>query len=100
MLPAPVIPEVDRLLGQRLGARSRQVFYQGIVEGAYLVADLPRPAYERVAELNRRFADLDLGFVDGAVIALAEALGLSRIATSDRPHFDPVAKALSLHLLP
>ncbi len=100
VLPAPVIPEVDWLLGQRLGARSRQVFYQGIAEGAYLVADLPRSAYERVAELNRRFADLDLGFVDGAVIALAESLGLSRIATSDRRHLDPVAKALSLQLLP
>lgn len=100
ILPAPVVPEVDHLLGARLGAKSRQVFYQGIVEGFYLVADLPGTGYPRVAELNRRFDDLDLGFVDAAIVALAESLGLSRIATTDRRHFEPVAAALSLSLVP
>jgi hypothetical protein len=100
ILPAPVVPEVDHLLGVRLGAKSRQTFYAGIVEGYYLVADLPRDAYARVAELNRRFDELDLGFVDAAVVALAEALGLARIATADRRHFGPLAAALSLELLP
>jgi len=47
---------------------------------AQLVAHEP-DRYERVAELNRRFADLDLGFVDAAVIAIAEATGVRRIAT-------------------
>lgn len=100
ILPSPVIAEVDHLLGHRLGARGRQVFYSGIVEGYYLVVDLPQDAYARVAELNRQFADLDLGFVDAAVVAVAEALGLSRIATADRRHFEPLARALSLDLLP
>lgn len=100
ILPAPVVPEVDHLLGTRLGARSRLTFYAGIVEGYYLMADLPQAAYARVAELNRRFDDLELGFVDAAVVALAETLGLSRIATTDRRHFGPVASALSLQLVP
>ena len=100
ILPTPVVPEVDHLLGQRLGAKSRLTFYAGIVEGYYLVADLPREAYGRVADLNRRFDDLDLGFVDAAIVALAEALELRRIATTDRRHFDPLAKALSLELVP
>ena len=100
ILPAPVIPEVDHLLGARLGARSRQTFYAGIVEGAYLVVDLPHEAYARVADLNRRFDDLALGFVDAAIVALAEALGLSRVATTDRRHFAPLASALSLELVP
>lgn len=99
ILPAPVIPEVDHLLGHRLDGTGRQVFYQGILEGYYLVEDLPRGAYARVADLNRRFDRLDLGFVDGAIIALAEALRVSRVATTDRRHFDPLA-AFSLHLLP
>jgi hypothetical protein len=67
----------------------RLTFYAGIVDGYYLIADLPTEAYARVAELNRRFDDLDLGFVDAAVIALAEMLGLSRVATTDRRHFAP-----------
>jgi predicted nucleic acid-binding protein len=100
ILPAPVIPEADYLLGQRIGAPGRLTFYAGILEGDYLVADLPRDAYARVAELNRQFADLRLGFVDAAIVALAESLGLSRIATSDRRHFAPLAAALTLELLP
>lgn len=100
ILPAPVIPEVDHLLGQRLGSKSRLTFYAGIIEGYYLVADLPRDGYARVADLNRQFADLELGFVDAAVAALAEALGLSRVATTDRRHFKPLAAALSLEILP
>ena len=100
ILPAPVIPEVDHLLGQRLGVKSRLAFYEGVVEGYYLVADLPRDGYRRVAELTQRFHELELGFVDAAVVALAEALGLSRIATTDRRHFTPLAQALSLQLVP
>ena len=100
ILPAAVIPEVDWLLGQRLGARSQLTFYEGITEGYYLVADLPRASYARIAELNRQFADVELGFVDAAVIATAEALGLTRIATTDRRHFDPVTRALGLALVP
>ena len=100
ILPAPVIPEVDWLLGQRLGARSRWTFYDGISEGYYLVADVPRAGYRRAADLNRRFEDLGLGFVDAAVVVVAESLGLTRIATTDRRHFDPLAAALGLKLLP
>lgn len=100
ILPSPVVPEVDHLLGMRLGAKSRLTFYTGIVEGYYLIGDLPKEAYARVADLNRRFDDLDLGFVDAAVVALAETLGLPRVATTDRRHFAPLAAALSLQLLP
>jgi predicted nucleic acid-binding protein len=100
ILPSPVIPEVDHLLGHRLGAKSRQTFYAGVIEGYYLVADLPRDAYARVAELNRRFDELGLGFVDAAIVALAESLGLRRVATTDRRHFEPLAGPFRLELLP
>jgi uncharacterized protein len=100
ILPAPVIPEVDHLLARRLGPRSQLIFYAGIVDGAYLVADLPRDAYARIADLNRQFAELELGFVDAAIVALTETLGLSRVASTDRRHFEPLAAALSLEILP
>lgn len=100
ILPSPVIPEVDHLLGHRLGAKSRLLFYTGIVDGYYLVADLPRDAYARIADLNRQFDDLNLGFVDAAIVAIAETLGVMRVATADRRHFTPIAAALSLELLP
>jgi predicted nucleic acid-binding protein len=100
ILPAPVIPEVDHLLGHRLGAASRLVFYAGITEGHYFVADLPRTAYGRIADVNRQFEDLALGFVDAAVVVLAGTLNVPRIATSDRRHFVPLAARYSLELLP
>jgi hypothetical protein len=100
IVPAPVIPEIDHLLGNRLGSKSRLTFYAGLVDGHYLVADLPADGYARVADLNRRFDDLDLGFVDAAIVALAETLGLKRIATTDRRHFDPLAAAFALEILP
>ena len=100
VVPAPVITEVDHLLGHRIGARARHAFYEGLVGGHYTVADLPQDAYARVAELNQRFAELDLGFVDAAVVAVAERSGIPRIATADRRHFQPLAAALSLQLIP
>lgn len=100
IVPAPVIPEVDHLLGARLGGAAQLAFYEGLTHGHYFVADLPRDRYARIGELNRQFRDLTLGFVDAAVVAISEALGLSRIATSDRRDFEPLASALSLTLLP
>ena len=76
------------------------MFYDGLVGGHYYVADLPRNRYTRVAELNMQFPDLELGFVDAAVVAISEALRLPRIATTDRRDFEPLAKALSLELIP
>jgi predicted nucleic acid-binding protein len=100
ILPAPVIPEIDHLLGRRLGAASRQVFYQGIVEGHYYVADVPRQAYRRIADIDRQFPELDIGFVDAAIVTVAASLNVRRIATTDRRHFPPLAQAFNLELVP
>ena len=100
ILPAPAIPEIDHLLGARLGGQSRLTFYAGITGGHFFVADLPRQGYARVIEINRQFADLSLGFVDAAIVVLAGTLNLSRVATTDRRHFTPLAAHFSLELVP
>lgn len=100
ILPAPVIPEIDHLLGARLGQGSRLAFYSGITGGHFLVADLPRTAYGRVADINKQFADLSLGFVDAAIVILADTLAVPRVATTDRRHFTPLAAHFSLELVP
>jgi hypothetical protein len=96
IVPAPVIPEVDHLLGARLGGPARLAFFEGLADGHYFVADLPRDRYARIGELNRQFRELALGFVDAAVVAIGE----TRIATSDRRDFEPMASVFSLTLLP
>ena len=47
-------------------------------------ADVPREQYARIVELNRQYPDI--GFVDAAVVAIAESRRLRRIATTDRRH--------------
>ena len=100
LVPAVVIPEVDHLLGHRLGAAARQTFYQGLIDGDYQVLDLGPDEFSRVAAIDRQFAALDLGFVDAAIAALAERTSIRRIATTDRRHFEPLAAALRLELIP
>ena len=99
-MPVPVISEVDYLLGERLGPRSQVRFYEGLVDGSYFVADLPQEIYPRILEINRKYDTLRLGFVDAAIMALAEHLGMGRIATTDRRHFGAVRLTLPLELLP
>ncbi len=100
VVPAPVIPEVDHLLVRRLGPKAQQVFYRALADGDYIVADLPHDRFERVADLNRRFAELAIGFVDAAIVAIGEVTGVRRLATTDRRHFAVVASALAWELLP
>jgi hypothetical protein len=47
----------------------------------------------RAAELIETYADLRLGTVDATVIATAERLGATTIATLDRRHFSVVRPA-------
>lgn len=44
----------------------------------------------RIAELVARYRNLPLGTVDASVVATAERLGLTEIATVDRRHFTVV----------
>jgi predicted nucleic acid-binding protein len=44
----------------------------------------------RAAELVLTYADLPLGGTDGLVVAAAERLGLTTVATLDRRHFSVV----------
>lgn len=100
VIPAPVLPEVDYLLGERLGSEAQAVFYQGLIDTSFSIAELPPKCYRRVLELNQKYRDLRLGFVDAAVLALSEHLELRRIATTDRRHFGAVRLSVPLELLP
>jgi predicted nucleic acid-binding protein len=100
MLPAPVVAEVDHLLGVRLGRAARRLFYRGLTEASFLLVELPQERAARVAQIDEQFADLELGFVDASIVALAESTGVRRVATADRRHFEPLARAFGLDLVP
>ncbi|PZA08192.1 MULTISPECIES: type II toxin-antitoxin system VapC family toxin [unclassified Meiothermus] len=100
VLPAPAIAEADYLLSTRLGFQGQLALYDDITQGVYLVANLSPEGYKRVLQLNQQYADLRLGFVDAAIIAIAEELGIGAIATTDRRHLGAVQAKIGLELLP
>ncbi len=90
LLPATVAAEVGYLL-DRLGGPQREAgFLAGVAEGAFEPIDLTRADYARMAELVAQYDDLALGTTDASVIALAERLEITEIATLDRRHFTAV----------
>jgi len=86
VVPAPVIVELD-WLGERRRVPARSVVLAGVLDGSLAVEDLTTDDYERVVQLCDKYDDLPLGFVDAAVIALAERFRERIIATLDHRHF-------------
>jgi uncharacterized protein len=72
VLPSPVLVEADHLIRSRVGARAARAFLKSIVEGTHEVAYMTAGLVRRAAELDAKYADLNLGFVDTCVMAIAE----------------------------
>lgn len=90
LLPPTVAAEVGYLI-DKLGGTQREVeFLEGVADGGFEPVDLTAQDYRRMAELAGQYADMRLGTTDAAVIALAERLGVTEVATLDRRHFRAV----------
>jgi predicted nucleic acid-binding protein len=87
-IPALVLAEVDYFL--RNERQAMQTFMHDIAHGAFTYVPPSLDQLSRAMEIDRRYADLRLGLVDGSVVALAEALGIRRLATRDLRHFAAV----------
>jgi uncharacterized protein len=90
VLPWAALPEVDYLLAHHVGPRAQQAFLSDLASGAYRVEWGEDADLERARELHTRYRGLKLGLVDGAVMAVAERLRASAIATLDLRHFGAV----------
>ena len=84
---ALVVAEACYLLDRELGPRAEAALLASIVDGTLRVHDLSGGDWARVHELVEIYADLRLGGTDASLVALAEHLGASRIATLNRRHF-------------
>jgi uncharacterized protein len=82
-----VLVEVDHLLGRYAGDESFVTVLDQVHRGALHVEDLVASDYKRATELLRTYADLEVGFVDCAVLAVVERLGETKMATLDHRHF-------------
>jgi predicted nucleic acid-binding protein len=61
-----------------------------VLDGTVTVVDLEWVDYARVRQLVAQYADLGLSFVDASVVAVAERLRETTIATLDHRHFSVV----------
>jgi predicted nucleic acid-binding protein len=87
-VPALVLAEVDYFLRDERPAMRR--FTGDLRRGAFTYAPLPIEQVQRAMQIDEHYADLGLGLVDSSIVALAEDLGLTRIATRDVRHFAAV----------
>lgn len=90
IVPAQVTAEVDYLLGRRIGRAARQAFLADLAAGRFTVECLELDEYAAIAALEERYADLDLGLADGAVVVLAARFRTRRVLTFDERHFRTV----------
>jgi hypothetical protein len=91
VLPWAVLPEVDYLAATHLGPRAQDLWLADLASGSFSV-EWGRPEDLSAAErLCRRHKGLRIGLVDAVVIAVAERLRASAIATLDLKHFGAIA---------
>ncbi len=82
-----VLAEAGWLIDRELGSFAEAALYRSVAAGEIGVEHLSASDWVRVAQLTERYADQHLGGVDAGLVAVAERLGLSTVATLDRRHF-------------
>jgi predicted nucleic acid-binding protein len=97
-----IIAEVDHLVATRGGRPALAALRADLAAGAYLLEWWPG-AITTTVNVAERYADSGLGLADASLIALAERLGTTDIATLDERHFRaarPLAAGETFRLLP
>lgn len=87
LVPVPVIVEVDYWIRKVLQRSVEDAFFGDLTSGAYQPVNLEPQDFVRIRELCRTYSDSDLGFVDASILAIAERLNVTRVATLDHRHF-------------
>jgi hypothetical protein len=91
LVPNTVLTEVCYLLQRRCGPMIEARFLRELAaDDRFILVPVLREDLPRVAELVEAYRDFPLGGADASVIAIAERLGVIRIATLDHRHFTVV----------
>ncbi len=88
--PVPVIAEASWLILDRLGTAAQAAFLRLITSGQLTPVDLTGEDWQRCAGLAEQYASLRLDLIDASLIAVAERLGLTTLATLNHRDFTVV----------
>ena len=89
------VAETAYLIDRQLGPAAEATLYDAILDGGLRVENLIVSDWQRIRELVESYANLRLGGTDASLIAVAERLGTTRIATLNHRHFRVVRPAHS-----
>jgi predicted nucleic acid-binding protein len=87
-VPGLVLAEVDYFL--RAERTAMRTLIDDLRRGAFIYAPPTDGQLVRALEVDAAFADLELGLVDGSIVALAEELDVTRLATRNVRDFTAV----------
>ena len=85
-----MVAEAAYAIGRRLGAKAEAAFGRAFADGELFAEPVDPADWDRIVELMERYVDLPLGMADASLIALAERMGATEIATLDHRHFTVV----------
>jgi predicted nucleic acid-binding protein len=102
IVPGPIVTEVCYLAETRVGPFAEAAFLRSLARGELTLEAVTSQDLARMADLVEQYAGFPLGAADASVIAVAERLGATRIATIDHRHFRAVrpAHCAAFELLP
>ena len=86
-IPEVLLTEIGYMLLTRTGPVGETAFMEDVADGLYEIVSFDGADFRRVAELMSQYIGFPLGTADASVIAAAEKLKSSKIATLDRRHF-------------
>lgn len=90
VVPQVVLAEAGYMVGKLAGPVAEATFVRQMGADEIDLHALDTEDLERMGDLMETYADLRLGIVDAAVIAIAERLEVRTIATLDRRDFSVV----------
>lgn len=97
LVPILCVTEAACLVGTHLGPDAEVRLLGDFARGALICESVEAGDWLRIAELVWHYRDLRLGTVDASVVATAERLVISSIATLDRRHFNVVDQTTRPH---
>lgn len=87
LLPSPAIVEICYLVSNRLSPHLEIEFLEEINRNFHLepIKDID---ILRIIEILKKYENLNIGYVDASIVAIAERLKINKILTLDRKHFE------------
>ena len=90
VVPSLIVTEVCYLAQAQVGPEAEARFIDSIVAGELTIESPAGPDWARIAQLVRQYSGFPLGLADASVVAIAERLCVTQLASIDHRHMRAV----------